>query len=116
MLIVETCRKTERNAGADLVSLSARDLELAQLVSRGSQNKEIAGLLGITEGTVKVYISHLFAKLGLLNRADLAAWAVRHDAQIRMALGAEAEERKNLAARSRSRSRFWKLFAGPQID
>lgn len=82
-VIVETCRKTHRNAGADMVSLSPRELQLAQLVTEGQQNKEIGFQLGITEGTVKVYMSHLFAKLGVSNRAELSAWAARRNGSLR---------------------------------
>jgi DNA-binding CsgD family transcriptional regulator len=86
MLMVEACRKTGRNKGAATVRLTPRELQLAQLVSSGHQNKEIAYALGIREGTVKVYLSNLFAKMGLFNRADLSAWAVRHDLEIRSAM------------------------------
>jgi DNA-binding CsgD family transcriptional regulator len=86
MLMVQTCRKTGRNKGAGVVRLTPRELQLAQLVSRGQQNKEIAHVLGIREGTVKVYLSNLFAKMGLFNRADLSAWAVRHDTEIGLAI------------------------------
>jgi DNA-binding NarL/FixJ family response regulator len=81
-LIIETRRKTPRNSGAEFAKLSRRDVQLAYLVSEGRLNKEIGGLLGITEGTVKVYMSHLFAKLGVGNRAELAAWAARHENQL----------------------------------
>jgi DNA-binding CsgD family transcriptional regulator len=85
MLRVEACRKTGRNKGAGTVRLTPREVQLAQLVSYGQQNKEIAYALGISEGTVKVYLSNLFAKMGLFNRADLSAWAARHDSELRAA-------------------------------
>jgi DNA-binding CsgD family transcriptional regulator len=83
--MVETCRKTHRNAGANMVPLSHRELQLAQLVTEGQQNKEIGFQLGITEGTVKVYMSHLFAKLGVSNRAELSAWAARRNGDLQPA-------------------------------
>lgn len=64
--------------GNHMNSLSPRRKQLATLVSEGQQNKEIAYTLGLTEGTVKVYLSDLFAALGVPNRAALAAWAVRN--------------------------------------
>lgn len=78
-VIVDTCRKTLRNSGATQASLSRRDLQLARLVTEGRLNKEISFCLGITEGTVKVYMSNLYAKLGVGNRAELAAWTVRNE-------------------------------------
>jgi DNA-binding CsgD family transcriptional regulator len=80
--IVETCHKTNRNSGAESVSLSRRELQLARLAAEGRLNKEISYTLGLTEGTVKVYMSGLFAKLGVANRAELAAWATRHEEEL----------------------------------
>ncbi|HZT30133.1 MAG TPA: LuxR C-terminal-related transcriptional regulator [Bryobacteraceae bacterium] len=82
-LVVERGRETH----AGLVRLSRRDLQLAHLVTQGRINKEIGFLLGITEGTVKIYMSTLFAKLGVANRAELSAWATRHDEEIGRELG-----------------------------
>ena len=53
-------------------ALSRRERELAALVARGLRNREIAGELGITEGTVKVYLNAIFDKLGVANRTELA--------------------------------------------
>lgn len=64
------------------IHLSPREIQLAALVSRGQQNKEIAYALGLTPGTVKVYLHHLFPKLGISNRAELAVWAVRHENEL----------------------------------
>ncbi len=54
------------------VALSPRQREIVSLVARGCRNKEIAGAMGITEGTVKVYLYKLFKKLGINDRLDLA--------------------------------------------
>lgn len=76
-ITVTKCRRTSRNTEDDTASLSRRDIQLAQLVAEGRQNKEIAFILGLTEGTVKCYMSTLFIKLGVANRAELAAWTAR---------------------------------------
>ena len=78
-VIVETRRRTYKNAEASHVCLSRRDIQLAYLATEGHLNKDISYLLGITEGTVKVYMSNLYAKLGLSNRAELAAWTIRNE-------------------------------------
>jgi two-component system nitrate/nitrite response regulator NarP len=57
--------------GPDTV-LSKRERELVTLVARGLRNREIAAELGITEGTVKVYLHAIFDKLGVANRTELA--------------------------------------------
>lgn len=54
------------------VTLSKRELEVARLVASGLRNKEIASSLGITEGTVKMYLHTLFEKLEIGSRVELA--------------------------------------------
>jgi two-component system nitrate/nitrite response regulator NarL len=56
-------------------SLTSREAELAHLVSRGLRNKEIARELHLSEGTVKIYLHHIYRKLGLGGRTQLATGA-----------------------------------------
>lgn len=58
--------------------LSRREGQLLSLVVQGLRNKEIAHALRITEGTVKVYFSRLFQKLGVSDRYELALLGLRH--------------------------------------
>ncbi|GGY05440.1 response regulator [Streptomyces anandii] len=58
-------------------SLSAREREVLALVARGTSNREIARELFISEATVKTHLTHLYAKLGVNDRA--AAVAVAYD-------------------------------------
>ena len=44
------------------------------MVAQGLKNKEIAFSMGITEGTVKVYLYKLFQKLGMNDRLDMALY------------------------------------------
>lgn len=55
-----------------LGGLAPREKLIAQLVSRGLRNKEIAHELGMTEGTVKIYLHRIYEKLGIENRVELA--------------------------------------------
>jgi hypothetical protein len=48
------------------------------LIGQGLRNKEIAFALNITEGTVKVYLSKLFSKVGVSDRYELALLGLRH--------------------------------------
>jgi two-component system nitrate/nitrite response regulator NarP len=52
--------------------LSPRERELVELVRQGLRNRDIAERLGVTEGTVKVYLHGVFGKLGIGNRTELA--------------------------------------------
>ncbi len=52
-------------------SLSAREAEIARRVSRGLQNQQIAGELGIAERTVKLHRMHMMRKLGAANVIEL---------------------------------------------
>jgi DNA-binding CsgD family transcriptional regulator/PAS domain-containing protein len=52
--------------------LAPRELMVARLVGRGLRNREIAEQMGLTEGTVKVYLHNVFAKAGVTTRTELA--------------------------------------------
>jgi two-component system nitrate/nitrite response regulator NarL len=60
------------------VKVSKREGELITLVTQGLKNKEIASVMGITEGTVKVYLSRLFGKIGARDRFELALIGLRN--------------------------------------
>ena len=55
-----------------------RDDVLA-LVADGRTNREIAQELHLGEGTVRNYVSNIFVKLGVSNRAEAAAFATKHN-------------------------------------
>ncbi len=60
------------------VRLTQRESQLLSLVSQGFKNKEIASALLIAEPTVKVYLSHLFRKVGAKDRLELALYGLRN--------------------------------------
>jgi predicted ATPase/DNA-binding CsgD family transcriptional regulator len=60
-------------------SLTPAELEVVRLVGEGLRNDAIARRLFIAPGTVKVHLTHIFTKLGLTTRAELAARAVAQD-------------------------------------
>ncbi len=60
-------------------SLTPAELEVVRLVGEGLRNDAIARRLFIAPGTVKVHLSHIFAKLGITTRAELAAQAASQD-------------------------------------
>ena len=68
--------RLERLAAAD-DPLSPREREVAGLVADGLSNREIAAALVISERTAQNHVQHILGKLGLANRAQVAAWATR---------------------------------------
>ncbi|WP_193105382.1 response regulator transcription factor [Brachybacterium sp. FME24] len=55
--------------------LSQRELEVLELIARGSTNREAAKQLFISEATVKTHLLHVYAKLGVNDRAAAVATA-----------------------------------------
>jgi DNA-binding NarL/FixJ family response regulator len=55
--------------------LSQRELEVLRLISQGSSNRETATRLFISEATVKTHLLHVYAKLGVRDRAAAVAAA-----------------------------------------
>ena len=55
--------------------LTARERQVVAGVATGESNREIASRLGLSEITVKHHVSSIFDKLGVSNRAELAAYA-----------------------------------------
>ena len=54
------------------LGLTARELQVRELVERGMKNKDIATALGIRTGTVKIHLKHIFEKTGIRGRYGLA--------------------------------------------
>ncbi len=55
--------------------LTPREQEMVRMIGRGLRNKEIAAQLSITEQTVKVHLSRIYAKLGVDGRLALLRYA-----------------------------------------
>lgn len=64
-------------AGMSRESLTAREVEVLELLARGKSNKEIGSLLHISETTVKSHLGSIFRKLDVLSRTEAIATASR---------------------------------------
>jgi len=69
--IADRTRRAQERADS-APALTRRERELIELVRQGLRNRDIATELGVTEGTVKVYLHAIFDKLQVENRTELA--------------------------------------------
>lgn len=58
-------------------SLTSREAQVRGLVERGLKNKDIGAALGISPGTVKIHLKHIFEKTGVRGRYGLAVSGLR---------------------------------------
>lgn len=59
-------------------SLTPKEMEILQRISKGEGNKTIASGLGITETTVKSHVSRILDKLGVSTRTQVVLYALKH--------------------------------------
>ena len=71
-------RLMPRGAGHGGNALSAREMQILRMLVEGSGNREIAERFSISEGTAKNYVSRIYAKLNVADRAQAVAYAIRH--------------------------------------
>ncbi|HZL56413.1 MAG TPA: response regulator transcription factor [Bryobacteraceae bacterium] len=58
-------------------ALTAREVQITELVEHGLKNRDIARTLGIQTGTVKIHLKHIFEKTGVRGRWGLALNSLR---------------------------------------
>ncbi|WP_172683369.1 response regulator transcription factor, partial [Verrucomicrobium spinosum] len=59
------------------LTVTPREREVLELIASGQSNKRIAAAIGITEDTVKRHVTHILEKLGVNDRAQATAEAIR---------------------------------------
>jgi len=74
-LALEKLLQREANAREAAGTLTPREIEIVRMVAAGLRNKEIANKLSISEGTVKIHLHHIYEKLGMEGRLELALYA-----------------------------------------
>jgi two-component system, NarL family, nitrate/nitrite response regulator NarL len=80
--IVEQMRRLTQQAEAEQHAkkfrLTRREMDIVTAVAAGESNKGIAERLSLSEDTVKHHVSHVFDKLGVYSRLELAVFAINH--------------------------------------
>ncbi|MAS37304.1 MAG: DNA-binding response regulator [Anaerolineaceae bacterium] len=75
----EVRKATEAQRAAAFADLTPQELAVLALVAEGMTNRQIAVKLYLGEGTVRNYVSSVLAKIGVANRAEAAAYAVKNN-------------------------------------
>lgn len=78
-VFTEIRKVNEAQHVAAFANLTAQELSVLALVAEGLTNRQIAVKLYLGEGTVRNYVSSVLAKINASNRAEAAAYAVRHN-------------------------------------
>lgn len=64
--------------GKKFMPLSSREMEVLEMVTNGSNNKDIAATLGISHQTVKNHMTTIMRKLQVNDRTQAAVYAIQH--------------------------------------
>lgn len=78
--VVAQLRRSEAEGQRDVPAdrLTPREHQVVAAIVQGASNKDVAQQFGLSEQTVKNHLSHIFDKLGVSNRLELALYAVHH--------------------------------------
>ncbi|RMG92677.1 MAG: DNA-binding response regulator [Chloroflexi bacterium] len=74
----EIRRSIQKEEASAFEELTPQEMQVLALIAEGKTNREIAGTLFLSEGTVRNYVSSILSKLGVSNRAEAAAYAIEH--------------------------------------
>ena len=75
---VQRRRGERKRAASGWTSLTRAELDVVKLVSEGLGNKDVAARLFVSPRTVQAHLTHIYTKLGLTSRVQLAQEAARH--------------------------------------
>jgi len=77
----EVRRSIKKEEAVAFQDLTAQERQVLALIAGGKTNREIATELFLSEGTVRNYVSSILSKLAVSNRAEAAAYAIKHHLQ-----------------------------------
>jgi len=78
-LMQQVSKPTPAQKGSLPAEITDRELDVIRLVAQGKSNQEIASELVISEKTVKTHMSNIFSKLELVDRTQLAIYAIKNN-------------------------------------
>ncbi len=78
-VFAEVRKANQAQHAAAFAELTPQEMAVLSLVSEGLTNRQIAVRLYLGEGTVRNYVSSVLSKIGASNRAEAAAFAVKHN-------------------------------------
>ena len=79
--IVERLREVGRPQAVEptpMTMLTRRELQIVAAIAEGASNKDIGLQFNLSEQTIKNHLSHIFDKVGVSNRLELALYAMHH--------------------------------------
>lgn len=80
-VFVEVRRSIQKEEAIAFIDLTGQERQVLALIAAGKTNREIASELFLSEGTVRNYVSSILSKLNVSNRAEAAAYAIKHHLQ-----------------------------------
>ena len=72
-------RGERKRPSAGWAALTPTERDVVRLLREGLSNKDIASRLFVSPRTVETHLTHIYTKLGLKSRVQLAQEAARHD-------------------------------------
>jgi len=66
----------------EFLKFTSKELAILYFLTKGMTNKEIAGVLKISVGTLRTHLKNIYRKLNLDNRNALVIWCTENKAQI----------------------------------
>ena len=79
VVFTEMRKQSMAQQGSVFSGLTPQELAVLAYVAQGLTNRQIAVKLYLGEGTVRNYVSSILSKIGVSNRAEAAAFAVKHN-------------------------------------
>jgi DNA-binding CsgD family transcriptional regulator len=77
---IQRARGGRKRPPSGWASLTPTELQVVKLVSEGLTNPQVAERMFISRATVKVHLGHVFQKLDVHSRSELAAQSARREA------------------------------------